>query len=91
VILGVAYRPYEGVVTVWDVEKKLDEQTQFHAGAEAEVLKYLTVRFGVENRPNKYAMGFGLHHLGVTFDYAYTHFVELSGTHQISISYRFGK
>jgi len=87
--MGIAYEPYAGVITVFEMEKKHDEDMRLHLGAEFEVIKYFTVRFGTESAPTNLTAGFTLSFKGIGFDYGYMKHPVLTETHQFGLSYSF--
>ncbi len=89
VFMGIAYQPYTGVLTVLEMEKKHNEDMRLHIGAEFEVIKYLTVRFGTETAPTNLTAGFTLSFKGIGFDYGYMKHPVLTETHQFGLSYSF--
>lgn len=89
IILGICYSPYEGFITNWDVEKELNNQTQLHFGAEGRLNNSLSLRVGLQNNPNFYTLGMGIHYQGISFDYAFSYNSEPGSTHQFTLGYRF--
>jgi hypothetical protein len=88
---GIAYQPYPGVVTVLDLGKKFGEETRMNGGMEAQIVPFMALRFGVQTKPDRLMGGVGLNYRGVSFDYALINHSVLPLTHQLSISYRFGR
>ena len=87
---GIAYVPYQGVTTAFDIKKNWNGDSEFHGGVEAEIFPMLTLRAGIRNNPVKYSVGLGLKpYLGVNFDYAYDYHSVLNPTHQLGLSYKF--
>jgi hypothetical protein len=89
--LGVAYQPYPGVVTVLDLNKKFGQDTQMNGGLEARIVPFVALRFGVQTKPDRLMGGVGFNYQGVHFDYALINHSILPMTHQLSLSYAFGK
>ena len=89
---GIAYEPYDGVVTTFDIRGQLGEEMRFHGGLEFAVLEVLDLRFGVMTDPNKLTGGFGVHLPRlISFDYAFsTGGGTLDESHQFGLSVRFG-
>jgi hypothetical protein len=77
---GIAYRPYEGVVTAVEMEKQLGEDVQLHGGVEFRVVEPLSLRFGAQTKPNLFDVGVGLEWQRVQVDLAYTHHPVLDHT-----------
>lgn len=89
-VAGIAYVPYQGVTTAFDIKKTWNGDSEYHAGAEVEIHPMLTFRAGVRNNPSKYSLGVGLKpYLGLNFDYAYEMHAVLNPTHHFGLSYQF--
>ena len=86
---GIAYRPYDGVVTALEMEKQLGEQVQFHGGVEFKVAEPLAVRFGAQTQPNLFDVGVGLEWRQVQVDLTYTHHPVLDGTVRYGLGLKF--
>ena len=87
--LGVAYEPYDGVITEVDLSQKLGEETKIQAGIEFEVLDNFWLRTGASTYPNTISGGFGILFKGIKIDYGYSNHPVLSDTHQFSLGYQF--
>lgn len=85
---GIAYRPYDGVVTAAEIEKKLGEDVQFHGGFEVQVLEPLTLRFGAQTKPNLFDVGIGLEWQQVQVDLTWTHHPVLDHTIRYGLGIR---
>jgi hypothetical protein len=86
---GVAYRPYEGVITAGEIEKSLGEDIQFRGGVEFEVAPVLTLRFGASSKPNLLNVGAGFNlWSGVKVDFTFTHHPVLDPTLHFGLGYR---
>ncbi len=92
VVGGLAYEPYDGVVTAFEVRGELGEEMRFHGGLEFAVLENLDLRAGIETDPNKLTFGFGVHlPRYLTLDYAFsTGGGTLDESHQFGLAVRFG-
>ena len=86
---GVAYRPYDGVITAFDIEKQLGEEVQFHGGVEFQVAAPLLLRFGAQSKPNLLDVGVGLHYSRMQVDLTYTHHPVLDPTLHYGLGLRF--
>jgi hypothetical protein len=84
---GVAYTPYYGVRTTFDVERVISGETQFKGGINAMVAKPLDIRFGVMSNPNCFTAGFGLHWRELVIDYAFIYHTVLNPSHLIGIGF----
>jgi len=87
--LGIAYEPYDGVITEVDLSQKLGEETKVQAGIEFEVLDNFWLRTGASTYPNTISGGFGILFKGIKIDYGYSNHPVLSDTHQFSLGYQF--
>jgi len=87
--LGVAYEPYDGVITEIDLSQKLGEETKIQAGIEFEVMDNFWLRTGASTYPNSISGGFGLLFKGIKVDYGFSSHPVLPITHQFSLGYQF--
>ena len=87
--LGIAYEPYDGVITEIDLSQKLGEETKIQAGIEFEVMDNFWLRTGVSTYPNSISGGFGLLFKGIKIDYGFSSHPVLPLTHQFSLGYQF--
>ena len=92
VAAGIAYSPYEGVVTAFDIRSQLGEEFRFHGGVELGITEVLDLRMGIESDPGKLTGGFGIHlPRYFTFDYGFsTGGGTLDSSHQFGLSVRLG-
>jgi hypothetical protein len=86
---GIAYRPYDGVVTAVEIEKELGEDIQYHGGVEFRVADPLALRFGASSHPNLFDVGAGLHYGNAQVDLTYTHHPVLDHTLHYGVGLRF--
>jgi hypothetical protein len=86
---GIAYRPYDGVVTAAEVEKELGKDTQFRGGMEFKVADPLSLRFGAQTKPNLFDVGVGFEWRQVHVDLAYTYHPVLNGTLRYGLGLEF--
>jgi hypothetical protein len=86
---GMAYRPYDGVITAVEVEKQIGQEVQFHGGIEFQVASPLVLRFGAQSEPNLFDVGAGLLLPKVNVDFTYTHHPVLDGTFHYGLGLRF--
>lgn len=84
---GLAYTPYYGVRTTFDIERVLSGEAQFKGGVQAAVAKPFDLRFGVNTNPNSFAAGFGLHWRELVVDYAFIYHPVLSPSHLVGIGF----
>ena len=87
--LGIAYEPYDGVITEVDLSQKLGEETKIQAGIEFEIMENFWLRTGASTYPNSISGGFGLLFKGIKIDYGFSSHPVLPITHQFSLGYQF--
>ncbi len=86
---GLAYIPYEGVITSIDLKKPFDGDTEFHAGTEITIYEILFLRAGIKNDPASFSGGLGILVSGMKVDYGMNTHSVLGLTHHVSIGYKF--
>jgi len=92
---GLCYRfnNKKGLIAI-DLNKQLNGLYSFNLGTEYSIVKFLTLRAGLNGR-NKtdsgLVAGFGINYSEFVLDYAVSPYGELGLTHRISISKRFGR
>ncbi|HOX25874.1 MAG TPA: hypothetical protein PLL30_10105 [Candidatus Krumholzibacteria bacterium] len=88
---GVAYAPYPGVTTTFELETLQDEPVQWHGGLELEVVTGFALRAGVVTEPNKLTAGFGYSLRGWALNYGFsTGGGVLDTTHQFGVTAAWG-
>lgn len=92
VAVGLAYEPYPGVISAFDMRSTLNEQFRFCGGLEFNVVPALDLRVGVETEPNKVTGGFGVHLPILTLDYGFsTGGGVLDASHHFGVALRWEK
>ncbi|HOD55571.1 MAG TPA: hypothetical protein PKJ08_13665, partial [Candidatus Cloacimonadota bacterium] len=87
---GIAYIPYQGVTTAFDIKKTWNGDSEYHAGVEVEVHPMLLIRTGVRNNPAAYSFGAGIRpYKGLAVDYAVNTHSVLNPTHHFGLSLKF--
>jgi hypothetical protein len=90
--VGIAYEPYPGVTSAFDLRSTLGEQFRFCGGIEFNVVPALDLRVGVETEPNKVTGGFGIHLPVLTLDYGFsTGGGVLDASHHFGVALRWEK
>jgi hypothetical protein len=90
--VGLAYEPYPGVTTAFDMRSTLGDQFRFCGGMEFNVVPALDLRVGVETEPNKVTGGFGIHLPVLTLDYGFsTGGGVLDASHHFGVALRWEK
>jgi hypothetical protein len=88
---AVAYTPYTGVVTTFELESVHGERVQWHGGLELEVVPNFDLRFGIMTEPSKLTAGFGYQLSGFALNYAYsTGGGVLDSSHQFGLTVAWG-
>ncbi len=91
VVGGVAYEPYEGVVTTFEIDSELGEETEYHGGLDMAVASGFSLRAGVQTNPNRLTGGFGYSLENVTVEYGFsTGGGTLDSTHQFGLRVAWG-
>ena len=88
---GLVYRPIEKFSICADYQKELRYDASPRFGFEYWMVEEVALRGGVSNEPSLFTGGFGVRYLLFQVDYAFSSHQELGGTHQVSISIRWGK
>jgi len=83
--VGVAYDPYGGVTTIFEIESALGLDPQYHGGVEFRILESLALRTGLMTNPNKLTAGFGYEFEGFAVNYGFS-----SGGGLLQPSHQFG-
>lgn len=90
VVVGLAYQPYDGVTTSLDLNRTIGVgDMQLWGGAEFNVFRNLSLRFGGTTNPNRMSAGVGLHFAQFRLDYALLTHSELGETHQMGFAVEF--
>jgi hypothetical protein len=88
---GVAYEPYPGVITTFEIESVLGKDPQYHGGVEFAILDDLFLRTGVMTNPNKLTAGFGYVFEGLGLNYGFsTGGGILKPSHQFGMTFAWG-
>ncbi len=90
--VGLAYEPYPGVISAFDMRTTLGDRFRFCGGLEFNVVAPLDLRVGVETEPNKLSGGFGIHLPVLTLDYGFsTGGGVLDASHHFGVALRWDK
>ncbi len=88
---GLAYEPYDGVITTFEFDNQLGFQTQYHGGLEMTVMPGFALRAGVVTDPSRLTGGFGYRSGRVGVDYGFsTGGGTLDSTHQFGMRLTWG-
>ncbi len=90
-IAGISYEPYEGVITTFEFDNELGQDTQYHGGIEMIVAQGFALRAGVITNPNKLTAGFGYSLDRFSLNYGFsTGGGVLESTHQFGVNISWG-
>ena len=87
--IGTSYEVIDKTYLTLAVQKELDFPFSFHFGIEYPIVKYFTLRFGIQNEPNIYSAGLGINYSYFRLDYAVTTHQDLGLTHQVGFIVNF--
>lgn len=88
--VGIAYIPYQGVTTAFDIKKDWNGDSEYRAGVEVEVHPMFLLRTGIRNNPASYSFGAGIKpYKGFELDYAINTHSVLNPTHHLGIGLKF--
>lgn len=87
---GLSYDINEEVSLNSSIHKDLQFNPELSFGVEYDIIKYLSLRSGFSNEPEKYSFGVGIHYANVNFDYSLFTHQDLGLTHQAGIIISFG-
>ncbi len=86
---GASYEVISKTYLNLALQKELDFPFSFHFGIEYPIVKYISLRFGIQNEPNLYSAGLGINFSYFHIDYAVTTHQDLGLTHQVSFIVNF--
>jgi hypothetical protein len=90
-VAGIAYEPYDGVVTTFEFDNELGERLQYHGGVGFRVVEGFQLRAGISTNPSKLTGGFGYTLDRLAFDYGFsTGGGTLDNTHQFGLKFAWG-
>jgi len=90
-VAGISYEPYDGIITTFEFDNELGEETQYHGGVDMTIVQGFALRAGVLTNPNKLTAGFGYSTHGFGFDYGFsTGGGTLDSTHQFGLNFAWG-
>ena len=88
---GIAYEPYDGVITTFEFDNELGEELQYHGGLAYRVVEGFWLRAGMATNPSKLTGGFTYTMQDFAFDYAFsTGGGTLDSTHQFGLKFAWG-
>jgi competence ComEA-like helix-hairpin-helix protein len=87
---GLAAKLLPGFLTAFDVVKPADAELAYRIGEEVQLAPALSLRFGVQTRPNRYSAGVGLRVRIFRLDYAFLSHPYLHEQHHATFSVWWG-
>jgi len=88
---AVAYEPYSGVITTFELENTTGDKVQWRGGMEFEVVTGFDLRAGIMSEPSKITAGFGYKFRGYALNYGYsTGGGVLESSHQFGLTGSWG-
>jgi hypothetical protein len=88
--LGIAYVPFDHVVTLLDFEKQLGYEINVKMGTEVVVIdELLVLRGGIETEPVDFSLGFGTGYRNLKLNYAFRTHKALPLTHLVEAGWKF--
>ncbi len=88
---GISYEPYEGVITTFEIENDLYEDSQYHGGIEYHLIEGFALRAGVVTNPSKLTGGFGYTFDRFALQYGFsTGGGVLPSSHQFGLNFAWG-
>jgi len=88
---GFSYDVINTLTLNISVEKDIRYKPSVQTGIEYNIIKYLSLRIGFQNKPTRYSAGVGINYSVVSLDYSFFTHQDLGLTHQAGITISFGK
>ncbi|MBC8213581.1 MAG: hypothetical protein ISR90_05065 [Candidatus Marinimicrobia bacterium] len=86
--IGMAYTPYDGVVTSLVFEQLFGHpDSQLKGAIIYDLNNYIVLRVGAQTNPNRLGCGIGIQFESIQFDYSFLSHHVLPATHQMSLTY----
>ncbi|MCB9220124.1 MAG: hypothetical protein H6610_11780 [Ignavibacteriales bacterium] len=86
---GITYEIIKEAKIHLSVYKEINFPISVSSGVEYDVLKFFSLRFGIQNEPNIYSAGIGINYLFLNLNYAINSHQDLGMTHQIGLIINF--
>lgn len=86
---GISYMVLKNSMVHFSIFKQLNFPVSVCSGIEYDIIKYFSLRFGVQNNPDKYSAGAGINYSIFKVDYAVNQHKDLGLTHQLGILINF--
>ena len=88
---GISYTVLDDAKIHLAVFKEINFPISISGGVEYDILKFFSLRFGIQNNPNTYSAGIGINYLVLQLDYALNSHQDLGLTHQIGLLINFSE
>ncbi|MEL6132610.1 MAG: hypothetical protein AAFR59_04510 [Bacteroidota bacterium] len=88
---GLAYKPTDQVLLVFDIQKDIDHPVSFKGGVEYALNEVIYARIGVSTAPLLLSGGIGVNYKAFSFDFAISYTEFLQYTPHVSINYALGQ
>ncbi|MFZ1292072.1 MAG: hypothetical protein WAR79_18385 [Melioribacteraceae bacterium] len=86
---GITYNILDNAKIHFAAFKEINFPISFSSGIEYDIIKLLSLRFGIQNNPNNFSGGLGINYSFFQIDYAINSHIDLGLTHQIGIILNF--
>lgn len=86
---GISYKIFKNSFIHFSVFKEINFPISFSSGIEYDIIKYLSLRFGIQNVPSTFSAGIGINYSIFKIDYAINKHQELGLTHQFGMLINF--
>jgi hypothetical protein len=84
--LGFCYYPVTNLMVAFELFQDTRFNQEYRAGCSYQVIPFLTIRAGIEDRINIYSFGLGINMNWIEFDYALRSHPVLGGSHILTLS-----
>lgn len=85
---GVAYRPFDDILSEIDVSM-FEHEYRIHSAGAFSIFKMLVLRFGVKTNPTVVSTGTGILHKFIMIDYSVEYMPDIPLTHNVSTKFTF--
>ncbi|MBK8946608.1 MAG: hypothetical protein IPM32_15235 [Ignavibacteriae bacterium] len=86
---GITYKVSDNAKIHLSAFKEINFPISISSGIEYSIIKYFSLRFGIQNNPNNFSGGFGINYSFFNVDYAINNHPDLGLTHQVGIIINF--
>ncbi|MBK7106820.1 MAG: hypothetical protein IPH62_16215 [Ignavibacteriae bacterium] len=82
---GITYKILDNAKIHLSAFKEINFPISVSSGIEYNIIKYFSIRLGIQNNPNNFSGGFGINYSYFNIDYAINNHPDLGLTHQVGI------